>query len=240
MKHFALCLLVFTTVPCLFSQEFGEAPTNSNSTPTLEERIEAFDEALIPRPRSADETLEPITRSFVIDGIEGRHLALKGESISFKTAPLNLWQHDPSSNAENSITFKNRYEPTVIIAVSIFEKSRFQISREDNSLLAFLAGLKQLHRAKIAFNDIPEDFRPSGFVANILRQPTSMVDYTITRGESERMKTRFLTYFTELENQVIEFRLEGPEEKLDTYKNDFHYFLRNMSIVQDEAEAFGE
>lgn len=217
--------------------EEGEEEANP---PTLEQQVNDFSGNPLLRPSRHVGNFESLIVQFKMDGIDGQHLALRGPALSLKGSVPRDWQEDPTLTGRYSIALRNRYAPDLLMTFTVFRKSAFALSYERNDLIAFLAGLRQQYSHRLKLNDMPTDFRDSGFNAHLLGGETVHFDYSIEPREQQGPTIRNRIYWVLIEDHWVEIALIGPVAQVAPAIPAFERFLRNLSVVQNEAEAFGE
>jgi len=242
-----ICLLPLLSIGIcspLFSQTEEEFEANLADQAIAKEvslldQISAFKGDYIIRPARHAGRFETLVVDFKMDGIEGQHMALKGPVISLKGSVPTDWQEDPTMMSRYSIAFRNRYSPEVFMTFTVIHKNNFLSSYDEQEVIAYLAGLRSIHRDRLKLNDMPPLFREDGFNAHLLAKDTLHLDYSISDRSNKGPAIRYILYLVLVDSHWVEISLMGPEDKLEGFIPPFQRFLRNLSLVQNEAEAFG-
>lgn len=210
------------------------------STPiTLDTVISDYKGNLVSRPAQHVGSFESIIVDFTVDGYEGQHHALKGPVLSLKGSVPHDWQQDPSLSSRYGIALRNRYATDIIMGFTVFRRANFIQSTSNQDVISFLAGLKNIYRDRLILNEMPGDFRDQGFMSHLLGLETILVDYSIASRKGESETIRHYAYYAQFEEYWIEITVFGPQDKLANFLPPYKRFLRNLSIVQNEEEAFG-
>lgn len=240
--HLRWIALLLIPLAALQGQPVEDPPMveDMESPPTLEQQLKDFSGTPILRPSRHVGNFESLIVNFKVDGIDGQHLALRGPVVSLKSSVPRDWQEDPTLSGRYSLALRNRYAPELLMTFTVFRKNAFALSYETDDLMAFLAGLRQQHSHRLQLNDMPSNFRDTGFNAHLLGGDTVHFDYSVQPREGQGPTVRHRVYWVLIENHWVEIALSGPEEQVAPAIPTFERFLRNLSVVQNEAEAFGE
>ena len=233
-------------LPNLFCQESSEKLIIAKNPPkevpqqTLDSYLLEYEGNYVSRPSHHTGAFESLIVDFKVDGYNGQHMALKGPVISLKGSVPRDWQQDPALSSRFGIALRNRYVPEIVMSFTVFKRSNFLPDANPENVIAYLAGLKNIYRDRLLLNEMTRNFKQEGFMSHLLGNETLHVDYTIKSRIEDTSGTRHYTYLVLMGDNWVEITLFGPDDKLANFIEPFQRFLRNLSIVQNETEAFGQ
>jgi hypothetical protein len=204
---------------------------------TLTDFLDQYKGQMVSRPRATVDSFEFVVETFRMDGFDGKYMELISDSMSLRGSVPNNWDHNPRLNGAYSVAWNNRYEPSVILSLSMLAKGDFIKTNDQMGVISYLAGLRQIHRERLSVNVMSAEAVEAEFSAYLMGQPSFILDYTIANADKSagaNSGVRHYTYLVPKDNLWLEIHLQGPTEKLGTFIDEFNRFVRNLSVKQEE------
>jgi len=234
-KWQSIIVLLSILTAYLHSQESEESGTIEKEA-YLETLME-FPGPYIKRPGNITYKFQPNVITYKEDGLDGMHLLLEGDGLDLKIPVLKQWLHGVSNAAGYSVLFTHRVANTIKFGITLISKEDFLPLLEKQFLTIYLASLMNDYRNLFVFNNPDLSLRPKGHLAYLLSGEAYYVDYTLLEQPRIRPEAqRYIQYYVELPEGILELSLSGPSDQLEGFKSEFHSILTNLSIDTPEID----
>ena len=169
-------------------------------------------------------------RKGVWDGVPMSYAKIEGRNLDLELrfTDLEYWTRVTPTRGRYGLEFAFQWNPNVILGLAAFPRVRPFNDLSDTTWKAYTASLATRPNCRIHTDD---DSQRNGQMLVVLDGRTRIIDYTAT-DESTESAFRTVQVWIELNDSILVFSMEGPNEAVNQAKTAFESVLRSISFAE--------